>query len=105
MSASEDFDALKAQITELRNALDGVTVEEWQAYNKVSAILGTNLGGLQLVNDGAEVAAFDAGGTHTSLIRFVHKCAMVGLFEPGPESGTSGAYDPATVQRFADLGG
>ena len=105
MSAPEDFDALKAQIADLQTALAGVSGDEWQTYIRVRDILATTMGGLQLANYSAEVAAFDAGGLHTSLIPFVHKCAMLGLFEPGLGSGTSGAYDPATVQRFADLGG
>jgi hypothetical protein len=104
MSAPEDFDAFKSQITELQTALEGVSEEEWRAYIKVRDILGTTTGGLQLVNDGTEAAAFAAGGA-ISHFTFVHKCAMLGLFEPGLGSGTSGAQDPAAVQRFADLGG
>jgi hypothetical protein len=104
MSAPEDFDAVKTQIAELQTALEGVSEEDWQTYTRVRDILGTTTGGLQLVNEGAEAAASAAGGT-VSHFTFVHKCAMLGLFEPGLESGTSGAYDPVAVQRFADLGG
>ena len=104
MSAPEDFDAFKTQIAELKDALDGVSPEEWRAYIKVRNILGTTTGGLELENEFADATAFAAGGT-VSHFRFVHKCAMSGLFEPGLGSGTSGTQDPAAVQRFADLGG
>ena len=105
MSASDDFDALKARVAELNTALQGVSEQEWQAYIKVRDILGA-AGGPQWVS-GGETAAAEAAAAEsvTSTFTLVHKCAMVGLFEPALGSGTSGAYDVAAVHRFAELGG
>ena len=112
MSAPDDLEAIKAeigviqqQLTDLQSQLAGISPDDWQAYIKVRKLLGTTTGGLELVNDGLEAAASDAAGGTVSHFAFVHKCAMVGLFEPEPGSDSSGAYDPSAVQRFADLGG
>jgi len=105
MSALDDFDAISSQIAGLKDALGQINDDDVRSYLKVRDILEKTTGGLQLVNglEGADSAAAAAGTV--SHFRFVHKCAMVGLFEPEPGSDASAAYDPAAVQRFADLGG
>jgi hypothetical protein len=85
-----ELEELKSRVQAMRDELDTVTDQEWQAYVKVRDIL-----------------AFDLGmGPDGSLgsLRVV-RCAMMGIFETPDGSRRHGEYDAGAVQRFADLGG
>ncbi|MGW1339719.1 hypothetical protein ACWCOV_01600 [Kribbella sp. NPDC002412] len=86
--AVQELEDLKAKVQAMKDGLDTVTEQEWQAYVKVRDIL--------------------AGDTGSGLDSSAHlgglRCAMMGIFETPGEQGGIGEHDAGAVQRFANLG-
>lgn len=99
MATAEDFSAVEDQIDDLRAALKTITAVDWNGYVKVRDILARATDLMLADGSASEHTASCVG--HPKVAR----CAMTGVFEPASGSGTTSGYDPAAVQRFADLGG
>jgi hypothetical protein len=99
MANDEEFLEHRGRIVErletVKRQVEDISDDDLRAYIKVRDILASDAG-----------FSFDSGSssgllTHT----FVHKCAMIGIFEPTGGLRNVGEYDAGAVQRFADLGG
>jgi hypothetical protein len=82
-----ELEELKGRVQQMRDELEAVTDEEWEAYVKVRDILASD-------------PRFGFGGPLPGVVR----CAMLGIFETSEGQGTLGEYDAGAVQRFANLG-
>jgi hypothetical protein len=87
--AVQELEDLKARLQTMKDGLETVTDDEWQAYVRVRDILA-----------GGTDAGLGSAAAHLGGLR----CAMLGIFEPPGESGALGEPDAGAVQRFANLG-
>ncbi|MFI7061502.1 hypothetical protein ACIBL3_11000 [Kribbella sp. NPDC050124] len=86
--AVQELEDLKRRFQTMKEKLDTVSDQEWQAYVKVRDILAAD-------SDSGLGSAAHLGGL---------RCAMMGIFETPGEVGTLGEHDAGAVQRFANLG-
>lgn len=84
--AVSELEDLKSRLQTMKDGLETVTDQEWQAYVKVRDILAGPDTGM--------------GPRHLDGLR----CAMMGIFETPGEPGSVGEHDAGAVQRFANLG-